>query len=334
MREQRIVPRTIIGALCVAMILALGAVGATPALALDTTTTGNAPLWFQFNVGTNGARDLTSHVSVTLRDQAACSGGFQVFTSGDWSYWSTPDESDLMGRATDIGYDMHMWSGELVPGAYYVRVGYGAKPGCVLGVSGEAVDFLGIVDLGWHLEDENDPFSKETNTSNLRLPATHFDIPEANPVASAAPQNANPVQSVPTAAPAAASANPVNPVASANPVTHHEMEVTPNEWTPVTSNEPMMFQFNVGDVPGEQTSDVSVTLYGAPFRGGRFEIFTAEDAPFAQPEQDDWFGRARMRDGEHAAWHGDLVPGAYYVLVYPRGIESLRLAVSGEAVAF
>ena len=45
------------------MIVILGAVGASPALALDDTTTGNAPLWFQFNVGSVGD-DEVSHVSV------------------------------------------------------------------------------------------------------------------------------------------------------------------------------------------------------------------------------------------------------------------------------
>ena len=327
MRTRRALPKSVTGLLVVAMIVVLGAVGAAPALALDTTTTGNAPLWFQFNVGSVGPDEKTSHVSVTLRDQALCGGGFQVFASGSWSYWGTPTEADWVGSATDIGYDMHMWASEMVPGAYYVRLGYGAKPGCVLGVSGQAVDYLGIVDLGWHLDETEEPA-----VAPMRVAAQpQVTVEEAPAVASVVAAN-----TVASPAPQAATTAPTAPAIAAAPVepAHHDMEMVPNMWMPVTNNEPMMFEFYVGNVPEEQSSEVSVTLFGAPFRAGRFEIFTAEGVPFDLPGHDDWFGKAIMVDGENPAWHGNLVPGAYYVLVYPEGMKNCLLAVSGPSITF
>ena len=326
MRTSRALPRFVVGLICVAMIVVLGAVGATPALALDSTTTGNAPLWFQFNVGSIGPDDKTSHVSVTLRDQAACAGSFQVFASGSWSYWGTPTEADWMGTADDIGYDMHMWAGEVVPGAYYVRVGYGAKPGCVLGVSGQAVDYLGLVDLGWHLVEKAEPVAEPIRIAAAPSQDTIQQARVMAPAIAAAQPIVSPAPVIPNPAPAIAAA----PVHSE----HHDMEMVPNMWMPVTNNDPMMFEFQVGHVPEEQSSAVSVTLYGAPFRTGRFEIFTADGVPFHLPEQDDWFGKAITENGDNASWRGDLVPGAYYVLVYPEGMRECLLAVSGASITF
>lgn len=341
MRTRRALPRSVSGLLCIALIVILGAAGATPALALDTTTRGTAPLWFQFNVGSVDPDTKTSHVSVTLRDQAQCRGGFQVFASGSYSFWDTPDEEDLVGRATDIGNDMHMWAGELVPGAYYVNVGYGAQPGCVLGVSGKAVDFLGIVDLGWHLEEEPADNPGHNSAFQPQERTTLEDVTAS--IAAANQSSGNPVpQANPAPAPAMAQtsgnpapqANPAPAMAAASNNPHNEMEMVPNQWMPVNGNGPMMFEFEVGNVPDEQTSSVGITLYGAPFRAGRFEIFTANGVPFDRPEQDDWFGKAIMEDGENPSWNGDLVPGAYYVLVYPRGMREVLLSVSGQAIAF
>lgn len=152
MRSTRVLPRSVAVVLCAALIAVLGAVGASPALALHTTTTNSAPVWYQFNVG-RFADEYSSHVSVTLSDQAACSGPFQVFASGAWGYWETPTGEDWMGVATAVGDEQFMWAGELVPGAYYVRLGYGASPDCVLGVSGEAIESVRLINLGWHLDE-------------------------------------------------------------------------------------------------------------------------------------------------------------------------------------
>jgi len=152
MRSTGVLPRSVTVLLCAAMVMVLMVVGASPALALHTTTTGSAPVWYQFNVG-RVADEYSSHVSVTLSNQAACSGSFQVFANGSWSYWDTPTGEDWMGVSTEISDTQFMWSGDLVPGAYFVRLGYGASPGCVLGVSGEAVESVRLIDLGWHLQE-------------------------------------------------------------------------------------------------------------------------------------------------------------------------------------
>lgn len=322
MRTRRIVPRSVAGLLCVALVVVLGAAGASPALAQNGSSGMDPPLWFQFNVGSVDPDRNTSHVSVTLREQAACGSGFTIFAGGAWSYWGTPDEADCMGAGTDIGHDMHMWAGELVPGAYFVRVGYGAQPECVLGVSGQAVDYVGVVDLGWNLAERQKPAANPAPVTVNEAPAPAPAI-ATNPIVFQ-PQKANPAPVAPVAIAA--------PAAPAQPATPREMK--PNGWMPVTSNEPTMFKFYVGNVPGEQSSHVSVTLYGAPIRAGCFEIYTAEGVPFAQPEQDDWFGMAIMEDGENPSWTGDLVPGAYYVRVSPQGMKNCLLAVSGAGVSF
>ena len=46
-----------------------------------------------------------------------------------------------MGSATDIGYDMYMWTGDLVPGAYYVLVYPKGMKDCLLAVSGAGISF-------------------------------------------------------------------------------------------------------------------------------------------------------------------------------------------------
>jgi hypothetical protein len=337
MRSTRLVPNPVAVLLCAALVAILGAAGATPALAQDTATTGNAPLWFQFNVGHVG-EDENSHVSVTLQKQAACAGGFHVFTSGPWGFWDTPAQEDWMGTATDIGYDQYMWAGELVPGAYYVRLGYGARPGCVLGVSGQAVDYVGLVNLGWHLAESEKPAAapEPIVMAKPAIAGADFRLVTKQP--------ADTTPELIAAAPVAVSAIPApvepdfvaaQPVAIAhsshNP---HEMAMVPNEWMPVTNNEPSMFTFYVGHVSDEQCSHVSVTLYGAPFRAGHFQIFTAEGVPFDAPEQDAWIGQAIMENGENPTWTGDLVPGAYYVRVYPEGMKNCLLAVSGAAVTY
>ena len=337
MKPTRVLSGPVSVLLCAAMIVILSATGASTALALDSTTTGNAPLWFQFNVG-SVANEETSHVSVTLHQQAACAGGFQIFASGSWGYWDTPTEEDWIGSATDIGYDSYMWAGELVPGAYYARLGYGAKPGCVLGVSGQAVDYLGLVDLGWHLAEAEEPVANpEYVVTAPAIAGADFKLVSAEP---AAPQAAPATPALAAASPAPAKADfvQVEKVAAA-PAMHdmhdmHDMEMVPNMWMPVTNNDPMMFAFEVGRVPEEQNSHVSVTLYGAPFHTGSFQIFNADGVPFDLPEQDDWMGYAIVEDGENSSWTGDLVPGAYYVLVYPEGMKDCLLAVSGAAITY
>ena len=130
------------------------------------------------------------------------------------------------------------------------------------------------------------------------------------------------------------SRRPAQPARHNMEMAHHDMEMAPNEWMPVTNNEPMMFEFQVGHVRDDDTSSVSVALHSAPFRTGRFEIFTAEGMPFDVPEHNDWFGTAESIDGRYATWHGDLVPGAYYVLVYPEGMRDCMLSVSGQSITF
>jgi hypothetical protein len=321
MIEKRMLPRFVAGLLGVVAIVILLVAGAAP-----VSAQGNPPLWFQFNVGSVDPDEITSHVSVVLRDQPQCKGGFQVYTAESWSYWGASTQGDPVGRSNSIGADMHMWASELVPGAYYVRLGSGAGPGCVLGVSGKTVDYVGLIDRGWGMAERNRTFTDPVEAA----PAQTKMVVEQTPASKAPVQMAIPLP-LPAADVPAMAAQPVMP---AFHEMEHDMEMVPNEWMPVTNNDPMWFEFKVGHVPDDSSSSVSVTLYSGPFRAGRFEIFTAEGKPFNLPEQDDWFGKADSAEGEFAAWYGNLVPGAYYVLVYPEGMKNCMLSVSGRSITF
>jgi hypothetical protein len=292
MSTKRTLPRFVIGLLSVALVLAVIAGGATPALAQ-----GNPPLWYKFQVGSVDPDTETSFVSVVLRDQANCQGGFQVYTAENWNYWGMSTIGDPLGRATDIGDDMHMWAGRLVPGAYYVR-------------------------LGWNIRRAQQPAAQSEPVAQVQNPAPSEPAPM---IASNPAPASNPIVAAPVPAPVIAAApRAERPLA----------EAKPNVWMPVPNNEPTMFEFYVGNVPDDDTSSVGVVLYSGPFRTGRFEIFTAEGKPFYRPQHDDWFGTAESEDGQYASWNGDLVPGVYYVLVYPEGMRNCMLSVSGQSVTF
>ena len=113
-----------------------------------------------------------------------------------------------------------------------------------------------------------------------------------------------------------------------------EMAMVPGEWMPIMDNEPHLFTFYVGDVDGDDTSHVGVTLYSGPWKGGQFQVFTAGNAPFGKVDAEDRMGHSYQIDGEDPAWYGDLVPGAYEVLVEAQGAKECLLAISGAAVRY
>ena len=207
MSKKRVLPRFVSGLFCVALVAVLAVVGVTPASAQ-----GNPPLWFQFNVGRVDPEKLTSHVSVVLRDQAQCKGGFRVYTADSWSYWGASTQGDPVGWSNAIGADMHMWAAELVPGAYYVRLGAGARPGCVLDVSGQAVDYVGLVDRGWRHAEQSRSFTLPVQVP----PALTQVMVKETPVAASTRAAAIPIQIPAPAEPAVA-------MAAFSPM-HHNME--------------------------------------------------------------------------------------------------------------
>jgi len=322
MKHRQLISGTVLGVLCIALVAVLLAAGASP-----VTAQGNAPVWVQFNVGRPAPDEGTSHVSVVLRDQASCKGGFEVYTCDCWNYWGSSEMGPPLGKSDEVAYGIHMWSGKVPAGAYYVKLGSGADPACVVGVSGNNVTKVETVARGWTPQP----------AAPILVPAQASQAePAASPRAVAQPVMPQPI----AAQPAAAQPAPVQPAApapviAAAPRAERPLaEAKPNVWMPVPSNEPTMFEFYVGKVPDDDTSNVGVVLYSGPFRAGRFEIFTAEGKPFYRPEPGDWFGASESEDGKYASWHGDLVPGVYYVLVYPEGMRDCMLSVSGQSVTF
>ena len=316
MNSTKMLPRSVTILLCVALAAILFAVWTGPVFAAEEAQTANAPMWFKFVVG-KVEDQHSSDVTVNLRNQAACGGQFQVFSGGGWSYWGTPEAEDWIGvGSNEERDDTYQWAGNLVPGSYYVRLGTGAHLPCALGVSGEGVRFDGPVNYGQY--------------------AAKPQIVLAPSPAIANPAPVQPSLAVirPAAIPAAQTVDLTKIKPAGMAVHMSDMAMAPNSWMPVHSNEAMIFSFNVGRVPDESNSYVSVILYGEPYRAGEFQIFSEGGATVAEPEPESWMAHSYEEDGEYPSWFGALSPGFYQVRVEPQGMRDCRLAVTGQGVSY
>jgi hypothetical protein len=102
----------------------------------------NEVMWFTFYVGRplDGAGSVP--VSVSLFATPYGGGEFQVFTAEGANSWIKPVEGDWFGAGVehDSG-TTDRWAGNLVPGAYYVRVVPEGIMTCLLAVTGETVTY-------------------------------------------------------------------------------------------------------------------------------------------------------------------------------------------------
>jgi hypothetical protein len=310
MKTKKFLPSLVTITLCFALIVIMGAVGATPAQAAQDAQTGNPPLWFKFSVGRVEDENST-RVSVTLNDQATCGNQFQVFSSGGWSYWDVPEEEDVMGVSTSTDHDSSLWVGKLVPGTYYVRMGSGAHLPCVLGVSGQNTQNLGAINFGYH-------------PAPVVMGPTAVQVPAQMPAISSAP-----AMEVTTAN--------IAPAPVIRQMTSSAL--VPNKWIHVTNNDPIVITFRVGRVLDDDDNDspanrISVTLKGEPNHAGEFQVFDGSGATLTNPQEEDWIGHSNEIDDENPAWYGELLPGTYQVRVEPQGMRELLLSVSGEAISY
>ena len=107
------------------------------------------PAWYRFDVGRVEDENSTK-VTISSREPSA---RFQIFTADKVDFWARPEPEDWFGvsshRATaneeGEGARGSVWSGNLVPGAYYVRCSGGNS---ALGVSGQGVSRLVPVQRG------------------------------------------------------------------------------------------------------------------------------------------------------------------------------------------
>ena len=316
MIPTKTLPRSVTVLLCVALAAILFSVWASPAFAAEEAQAANTPLWFKFVVG-RVEDQSTSDVTVSLRNQAACGGQFQVFSGGSWNFWDTPDEEDWMGVGFNEDDDSrYQWAGNLVPGAYYVRLGPGAHLPCALGVSGEGVQFQGPVNYG------------------QRAAKPQIVLAPSPVIANPAPAQPALAEIQPAAIPMAPTVDLAKIKPAGMAIHTHDMAMVPNEWMPVHSNEAMIFTFYVGQVPDESTSRVSVALHGEPYRSGEFQIFSGSGATVAEPEPESWMGHSFEYENDYPVWYGELRPGAYQVRVEPQGMRDCRLAVTGQGVSY
>lgn len=316
MNPTKMLPRSVTVLLCVALAAILFAVWAGPVFAAEEAQTANAPMWFKFVVG-RVEDQYSNDVTVSLRNQPACGGQFQVFSGGGWGFWDTPDEEDWMGVGfNEDNDDTYLWAGNLVPGAYYVRLGPGAHLPCTLGVSGEGVQFQGPVNFG------------------QRAAKPQIVLAPSPVIANPSPVQPSLAEIQPAAIPAALTVDLAKIKPAGMAMHMDDMAMVPNEWMPVHSNEAMIFSFNVGRVPDESTSYVSVILYGEPYRAGEFQIFSDGGAKVAQPEPESWMGHSYEKEGGYPSWFGELSPGYYQVRVEPQGMRDCRLAVTGQGVSY
>jgi hypothetical protein len=96
------------------------------------------PMWFAFYVG-KVEDSGTSRVSISLFTELSGGGDFQIFTAETADRWG--DGEGWFGAGTANANNSYSWSGDLVPGAYYVHANtQGAGPR-LLAISGEAVTY-------------------------------------------------------------------------------------------------------------------------------------------------------------------------------------------------
>jgi len=101
----------------------------------------NEPMWFTFYVGRpqDGAKNV--HVSISLFSTPYGGGSFQVFSAEHANSWIEPVEGDWFGAGVETDFNSDRWAGDLVPGAYYVRVEPEGIFTCLLAVTGETITY-------------------------------------------------------------------------------------------------------------------------------------------------------------------------------------------------
>jgi hypothetical protein len=101
----------------------------------------NEPMWFTFHVGRPQDGAGTSHVAVSLFATPYGGGEFQIFSAEGANSWVKPVEGDWFGAGAITDFGTNRWAGDLVPGAYYVRVAAGGLRTCLLAVTGENIRY-------------------------------------------------------------------------------------------------------------------------------------------------------------------------------------------------
>jgi hypothetical protein len=96
------------------------------------------PMWFTFYVG-HVAGQGTSPVSISLYTESFGGGDFQVFAAEKADPWNGGRE--WFGAGAENGGRARSWSGNLVPGAYYVLADAEGARTCLLAISGQAVTY-------------------------------------------------------------------------------------------------------------------------------------------------------------------------------------------------
>jgi len=95
--------------------------------------------WFTFYVG-NVVDSGTSQVSISLQTELNGGGDFQIFTAETADQWG--DGTGWFGAGTENADESsYSWSGELVPGAYYVHANARGTGPRDLAISGQAVTY-------------------------------------------------------------------------------------------------------------------------------------------------------------------------------------------------
>jgi hypothetical protein len=275
------------------------------------TVENSEPYWFSFRVGTIDNDRSQSYVSIGLHAKPTGGADFQVFAGGDWSMWDNYDEGGWIGEGHAVDNDPRTWSGELVPGTYFIRMDPNGAREVRLAVNGEGVHRFKSLD---------------------HSPVADFIVDVQQPEVAAAAQTV--VEQLPQSPTAVASTFTVaEPQRLA--VGEPEMEMVPGRWMEVDVNEPMWFTFSVGQVEDQQTSHVSISLFTEPGDGAEFQVFDSASAnSWVTPAEGDWFGAGTSSDNGPFSWSGNLVPGAYSIRVDPQGVNTCLLAISGEAVQY
>ena len=105
-----------------------------------TPNLGNEASWVTFYVG-HVEGEQTSHVTISLSAYPVDGGTFQVFDGLHSGFWGEPAEGDWLGAASVNDDGSISWAGDLVPGAYFVRVEPHGVQSCLLAISGQAVTY-------------------------------------------------------------------------------------------------------------------------------------------------------------------------------------------------
>ncbi len=259
------------------------------------------PAWYSFTVGkVEDASD--TKVTISSRD---CSTRFQVFTPDKVDFWARPEEDDWFGEASYHGSDDDdgerargvVWSGNLVPGAYYVRCSGGDTPP---GISGEAVSRLQPINRG-----------SAANTIVMRESPNNAIADEvAEQTILTAQDNPGPCTC------GAWIENVDNDVKLLKFQVGRLEDETPRV-TITMHTQPFNgtgeFQvFTAGNAP---------CAWGCPEEGdwiGRSNDTAKDDEYYVNNNK----------------WSGELVPGGYVVRVEPHGAEQFMIGVAGKAVTY